>query len=138
MRDPIPAMPGEDKEATEVVEARRLGYPYLVYGDDQGRQHVLSLSDEWDKITIGRGAGVDVILAWDADVSQIHAQLERLADSWIVVDDGLSANGTYVNGEAVERRRRLHDGDELRCGATTILFQAPFEARDATRVLPPL
>ncbi len=129
-------MEAPDGEATEVVEAKRLGNPYLVYADGQGRQQVMSLLDDWGRITVGRGMSADVILAWDAGVSRLHAQLERLADSWVVVDDGLSANGTYVNGELVERRRRLFDGDELRFGATTVLFQAPFEAPDATAVEP--
>ena len=129
-------MSDPDQEAPELVAARRLGFPYLVYEDGQGRQQVLSLPDEWQRITVGRAAGADVILAWDDGVSGLHAQLERLADSWVVIDDGLSANGTFVNGELVERRRRLHDGDELRFGETTILFHAPLEARDVTRIQP--
>lgn len=97
---------------------------------------MLSLSDEWQRLTIGRGMSADVILAWDEGVSRLHAELQRLADSWVVVDDGLSANGTYVNGELVERRRRLHDGDELRFGSTAIRFEAPLETPDATVVEP--
>lgn len=130
-------MPIPDPDAAEVVEARRLGNPFLVYGDGKGGQQVLSLSDDWDRITIGRGMGADVILGWDDGVSQLHAQLERLADSWIVVDDGLSANGTFVNGVLVERRQRLHDGDELLFGETTVYFQAPLEFRDETRIVRP-
>ena len=132
--DSIARVSTPDHDATEVVEARRLGTPYLIYPDGQGRQQVLSLRDDWDRITVGRGMSADVVIAWDEAVSRLHAQLERLADDWVVVDDGLSANGTYVNGELVERRRRLHDGDELRCGGTTVLFTAPFEAPDKTIV----
>ena len=122
------------EENTEVVAARRLGCPYLVYADGSDRQRVISLLDDWDSITVGRGMGVDLVLAWDEGVSRLHCQLERLADSWVIVDDGLSANGTFVNGELVERRRRLTDGDELRFGGTTVRFHAPFEAPDATAV----
>jgi pSer/pThr/pTyr-binding forkhead associated (FHA) protein len=128
-------MEAPENESPELADARRLGYPYLVYPDAQGRQHVLSLSDDWNRITIGRAAGADVILAWDENVSKVHAEVERLADAWLVVDDGLSRNGTFVNGERVERRRRLADGDELRVGDTTIRFYAPLEARDETRVV---
>jgi pSer/pThr/pTyr-binding forkhead associated (FHA) protein len=128
-------MKGPVEETTEVVEARRLGCPYLVYADGSGRQRVISLRDDWDSITIGRGMGVDLVLAWDENVSRLHCQLERLADSWVVVDDGLSSNGTYVNGELVERRRRLSDGDELRFGGTTVLYLAPFEAPDKTEII---
>ena len=44
---------------------------------------------------------------------------------WIVVDDGLSSNGTYVNGERVNGRRRLRDGDRLVFGETPVQFRAP-------------
>jgi pSer/pThr/pTyr-binding forkhead associated (FHA) protein len=125
---------GRQEETPEVAEARRLGNPYLVYADGHGRQQVLSLLDDWSEITIGRGMGTDVILAWDEGVSRVHAQIERLADAWVVVDDGLSRNGTFVNGERVERRRRLTDGDELQIGATLIRFHAPMEAPDQTVV----
>jgi pSer/pThr/pTyr-binding forkhead associated (FHA) protein len=128
---------GRVEENTEVVEARRLGCPYLIYNDGSNRQRVMSLLDDWDSITIGRGMGVDLVLAWDENVSRLHCQLERLADSWVIVDDGLSSNGTYVNGELVERRRRLTDGDELRFGGTTVVYQAPFEAPDSTRIVEP-
>jgi pSer/pThr/pTyr-binding forkhead associated (FHA) protein len=50
-----------------------------------------------------------------------------------VIDDGLSRNGTFVNDRRVEGRRRLMDGDVLRCGATTLLFHSPFQADDQTR-----
>jgi pSer/pThr/pTyr-binding forkhead associated (FHA) protein len=66
--------------------------------------------------------GADVALTWDPDVSRVHAELARLADDWTVVDDGLSRNGTFINGERVEGRRRLFDGDILRCGETDLLI----------------
>jgi pSer/pThr/pTyr-binding forkhead associated (FHA) protein len=42
-----------------------------------------------------------------------------------VIDDGLSRNGTYVNGERIAGRRRLRDGDRLCFGETPVLFRAP-------------
>ena len=47
------------------------------------------------------------------------------AGEWTLVDDGLSRNGSFVNGERLQRRRRLADGDLLRFGDTSILFSAP-------------
>ena len=64
-------------------------------------------------MTVGRRAERDVALAWDTEVSRLHAQLEPVGGDWIVVDDGLSRNGTYVNGERVNGRRRLRDGDRI-------------------------
>ena len=121
------------EETPELAEARRRGDPYLIYADARDRQRVLSLPDTWDRVTIGRGMGTDVALTWDPDVSRVHAELARLADDWTVVDDGLSRNGTFVNGERVEGRRRLFDGDVLRCGGTDLRFHAPFQSAESTR-----
>ena len=51
------------------------------------------------KITIGRRPSNEVVLDWDSEISRVHAALERLGDAWTVVDDGLSRNGSYLNGD---------------------------------------
>ena len=122
-----------EDEAAELAEAERLGDPYLVYGDSGGRQRVLSLSGSWDRVSIGRALTADVVLSWDEDVSRIHAELQRLGDEWVLVDDGLSRNGSYIGGLRIEGRRALRDGDELRFGKTTVRFRAPFQVDDETR-----
>lgn len=43
---------------------------------------------------------------------------------WTIVDDNLSRNGTYVNGERVSGRRRLRGGDRVRIGRTLIAYNA--------------
>jgi pSer/pThr/pTyr-binding forkhead associated (FHA) protein len=121
----------------EIAEAERLGDPFLSWRDSHDRQQVLSLRDGWDRVTVGRGPSCDVGLPWDTNVSRVHAELVRIGDDWAVVDDGLSTNGTFVGGERIERRRRLHDGDQLRCGDTELRFRAPFEAADRTNVANP-
>ncbi|MFL5870662.1 MAG: FHA domain-containing protein [Solirubrobacterales bacterium] len=126
-------MEGHGEVSAAELQARRRGDPYLVYRDGHGREQVLSLPDTWDRITFGRGMAATVILAWDEDVSRTHAELHRIGDDWALVDDGLSRNGSFVNGERVSGRRRLRDGDELRLGDTRITFRAPFEASDRTR-----
>ena len=123
-------MPGGD----EIAAAERQGDPYLVYIDAHGGRRVISLLDSWTRITIGRGMATDVPLTWDPDASRVHAELVRLADAWVVVDDGLSRNGTFVNEERVTSRRRLLDGDQLRVGSTTLRFRAPFEHGEHTLV----
>ena len=126
-----------EEESPEFTEALRQGDPFLVWLDAHGRQQILSLRDGWDRVTIGRGPSSDVGLPWDADVSRVHAELVRVGDDWAIVDDGLSTNGTFVGGERVERRRRLHDRDQLRCGTTELLFRAPYEGVDRTNVANP-
>jgi pSer/pThr/pTyr-binding forkhead associated (FHA) protein len=78
-----------------------------------------------DQVSIGRRPTVDVVLDWDDQVSRVHARLERVEEEWTVVDDGLSRNGTFVNGERIHGRRRLSDGDTLRFGSTTMTFRSP-------------
>ena len=132
--------PQNDNERDRVQAVERLGMPYLLYRDRLGGLQTLSLEDTWEKITVGRGAGTDVALAWDTEVSRVHAELVRIGDDWVLVDDGLSSNGTFVNGDRIEGRRRLFDGDTLRFGETDVSFRAPLQAVDATVMLtdPPL
>lgn len=121
----------------QIIEAERLGDPFLVWNDAHERKQVLSLRDGWSRVTIGRGPSCDVGLPWDTEVSRVHAEIVRIGDDWAVVDDGLSTNGTFVGGERIERRRRLRDGDELRCGDTVIAFRAPYEGMDRTQIAHP-
>jgi pSer/pThr/pTyr-binding forkhead associated (FHA) protein len=100
---------------------------YLVYVDGGGTRQVYPLEESARRITIGRGSATDLWIAWDDEVSRVHAELEQIGDDWCVVDDGLSANGTFLNGERVERRRRLRDGDVLRLGATELTYRAELE-----------
>ena len=76
-------------------------------------------------MTVGRDKEADVALSWDNQVSRLHAELRCIAGQWTVVDDGLSSNGSFVNGERVAGRRRLVDGDALRFGRTQVMFRAP-------------
>jgi hypothetical protein len=55
----------------------------------------------------------------------VHAALERIGDDWTVVDDGLSHNGTHLNGSRVTSRQRLKDGDVLTIGGVALAFRAP-------------
>ena len=67
----------------------------------------------------------DVPLAWDEEVSRLHAELEHIKGEWALVDDGLSRNGSYLNGERIKGRHRLRDGDRLCFGRTVVLYRAP-------------
>ena len=112
-------------ELKEQIEAERLGRPFLVYRDGDGQQHLLVIEDGIESLWVGRSASADLNLDWDAEVSSLHAQLEVVGLECTLVDDGLSRNGSYVNGERVGGRRRLRDGDTLRFGRTGVLYRAP-------------
>jgi DNA-binding NarL/FixJ family response regulator len=115
------------------LDAQRRGEPFLVYRDGGGAQVILTLTGP---VTVGRRAERDVALPWDTEVSRLHAQLEPVGPDWIVVDDGLSRNGTFVNGARVNGRRRLKDGDRIVFGETPVTFQAPADAEaDSTAAI---
>jgi hypothetical protein len=120
--DPHASSPVELKERLAV---ERRGVPFLLFRDDRGRQAILELDAASGHVTVGRRPENDVALPWDAEVSRVHAQLEPVGSDWALIDDGLSRNGTYVNGDRVAGRRRLRDGDRLCFGETPVLFCAP-------------
>jgi pSer/pThr/pTyr-binding forkhead associated (FHA) protein len=122
---PMDAHAASPNELRERIAAERRGLPFLVYRTDGGEQVLVDLGDATDRVTIGRRATNDVPLAWDARVSRLHAALERVGDAWVVLDDGLSHNGTWVNGERLAGRRRLDDGDTISVGVTVVVFRAP-------------
>jgi pSer/pThr/pTyr-binding forkhead associated (FHA) protein len=122
-------MSGSVADGAERRAAAQGGGSFLVYRDGTGRQRIVVLDGR--TVTVGRDPGLDVALTWDAEVSRLHAHIERLGSRWVVVDDGLSRNGTWVNGQRVSGRQRLEDGDTVRCGSTLVTFSSPPPTDDA-------
>jgi pSer/pThr/pTyr-binding forkhead associated (FHA) protein len=114
-------------ELKERIEAERRGAPFLVYRDAAGGQVLVELEARRTRYTVGRRADSDLALDWDREVSRLHAQLESVGQEWMLVDDGLSRNGSFVNGQRVTGRQRLQDGDRLCFGATRVLYRAPMQ-----------
>ena len=112
-------------ELQERLALERRGEPFLVFLDDEGRQHLVALVPERERLSVGRRSENDVVLAWDSEVSRLHAELERVGGEWTLSDDGLSRNGSFVNGVRVAGRHRLRDSDELLFGETLVVFRAP-------------
>jgi len=121
----LPLHRASPSELKARLEAERVGVPFLLYTDGAGEQRIVSLAPDRLRVVIGRSSRADVCLAWDSDVSRAHAELEQLGGIWTIADDGLSRNGTFVNGERIRGRRRLSERDALRIGATTIVFREP-------------
>ena len=116
------------RELKDQIEAERRGTPFLLYKAADGNQQILALGEDAARITVGRGSATDLWLDWDTEVSRVHAELERIGDDWTIADDGLSRNGTFVNGERISGRKRLRDRDVLRFGGTTVTYRAPLTA----------
>jgi FHA domain len=117
-------------EMTELLAAMRRGQTFLTWRDGERAQQLLVLGR--DRVTVGREDRSDVPLLWDPEASRLHALLEYLGGSWTVVDDGMSRNGTFVNGARVRSRHRLNDGDVIRFGSTDVLFRDPSSATRET------
>lgn len=87
-----------------------------------------------DRASIGTAPANDVVVTGDRTISRLHAVLERFPGGWCVRDLG-SRNGTFVNGVRVLSDQALRAGDEIRVGATRIVFRAEeAEAGLATEV----
>ena len=104
-----------------LVEAERSGLPFLHWRTEAGTQDILRLDQDRWRVTVGRKSECDIALTWDPEVSRTHALIERVGGHWMVVDDGLSTNGSFVNESPVAVRQRLHDHDRLRFGNTVLM-----------------
>jgi predicted component of type VI protein secretion system len=114
------------------LHAERRGTLFLLLRDPGDGQQLVELAGAGPRVTVGRNAANHVALPWDPEVSRVHAALECAGDEWTVVDEG-SRNGSYVNGERLQGRRRLRDGDVLTVGRTPVVYVAPGDREaDAT------
>lgn len=110
------------------IEAEREGRPFLVHRDGAGDQVIVVLDPAQGSVTVGRSGSAAVALTHDPEVSRLHGALEPIGEDWTITDEGLSRNGSFVNGERVTGRRRLREGDSLRFGNTTVTFRDPRSA----------
>ncbi|WP_341958177.1 FHA domain-containing protein [Microbacterium sp. LWH13-1.2] len=74
-----------------------------------------------DVTTVGRHPEADIFFD-DVTVSRRHAEVTRTGSTFEIIDQR-SLNGTYVNGERVDRSA-LVDGTELRVGKFRLNFFA--------------
>lgn len=118
-------------ELAALIIAESENEPFLAYRDAGGDLRFVPLAGR-DRLTVGRADGNDIVLGWDPQVSRAHARLECAAGVWMLVDDGMSRNGCYVDGTRVQGRARLADGSMLRFGGTSLLFRAPGRGIETT------
>lgn len=104
--------------------AQRRQRPFLLLHDGGGRAQVIVLDATRSRLSIGRRTANDICLGWDTEVSRIHAHLEHADEAWSLVDDGISRNGSFVDGEQVHGRHRLQDAQVIRLGGTVLLYRS--------------
>jgi hypothetical protein len=73
------------------------------------------------KTKIGRSNHCKIIVN-DSTISEEHV-LMLCKDEKIILQDELSANGTFVNGKRIEERVLLNDGDEVKLGSVTFIIK---------------
>jgi pSer/pThr/pTyr-binding forkhead associated (FHA) protein len=107
-----------------VLAAERAGEPFLAFRDEEGCLGLFVLGREPSTRTVGRRSEMDLSIPWDRQVSGLHAELLCLGGEWTIADDGLSTNGTYLDGQRISGRHRLRDGDRIRVGGAILAYNA--------------
>ena len=122
--DPLARHSLSAPELKRLLATERSGEAFLAFRDGQGQLSLRPAGVVEARVTLGRRAEMDLSLPWDSEVSGLHAELHRVGPEWTIVDDGLSTNGTYVNGQRISGRQRLRDGDRIRIGRTVLVYRA--------------
>jgi len=126
---------GVDTTPTELqllLRATRKGEPFVFFRDGERVLRLVELSGE--QMVIGRAPGSELEIAWDPRVSGVHAHLEQRGRQWVIEDDGLSRNGTFVNGERLRGQRTLRDADLIQVGDTVIALRDPLPGEVAATI----
>jgi serine phosphatase RsbU (regulator of sigma subunit) len=85
-------------------------------------------------VTIGRASDCTIPIK-DRYLSRRHAEIVLANGEWTLKDCG-SANGTYLNGNRVERDYPLKNGDRIRLGDTEIVFISSEHTTDRMLAVP--
>ncbi|MFE3446890.1 FHA domain-containing protein [Nocardia sp. NPDC059180] len=109
--------------AGEVAWPLRVIRPTLCHQIAPGMWRGFPLKRHASSVTVGRSETADISVSADSTVSRLHAIIEWVCDCWVVVDNGLSKNGTFVNGERVCGCRRLNTGDVIRMGQSIFVLR---------------
>lgn len=122
--DPLAPHSHSPGDLKQLLAVERTGKPFLAFRDPSGRLVLFAPGRGGQTRTLGRRPEMDLSIAWDSEVSGLHAELQGLGSEWTIVDDGLSTNGTFVNGQRISGRQRLHDGDRIRIGQTVLVYRS--------------
>ncbi len=102
-----------------------------VKGDEQGKVWGIYLPDgkllsNLDKaaITIGKKKEEADVVLEDSSISRIHARIIKEGE-YYYLEDLNSTNGTFKNGLRLQpyEKRRLEEGDDIRCGKVLFVFK---------------
>jgi phosphoserine phosphatase RsbU/P len=90
---------------------------FLIYEQD-GETIRVALAGE---MSIGRVAPSEIVIP-NPEISRLHCRI-RLQGDWALLSDLGSTNGTYVDGQRLERPARLQDGSRLNLGSFLLRYE---------------
>ena len=122
--DPLAPHSLSASELKMLLAAERSGQAFFAVRDQAGLLRLFDAPTADGTKTIGRREETDLSIPWDGQVSGVHAVLQYAGGELAIVDDGLSTNGTFVNGKRIAGRQRLRDGDRVRVGRTVLVYRA--------------
>jgi hypothetical protein len=122
--DPVAPHSLSPHELKELLAAERAGEPFLAFRNQDGCLGLFLLGSVSGTVTVGRRGETDLSLPWDGEISGVHAELQCMGGEWTILDDGLSTNGSFLNGERISGRQRLRDSDRVRMGRTVLAYNA--------------
>ncbi len=93
--------------------------PYLAFNLNNGNEFVFDILEE--RLSIGRDTRNDIVID-NTYISGFHAEFIRHADGVYELLDLKSSNGTFVNGQRIERSR-VKGGDKIRFGQLDSRFR---------------
>jgi pSer/pThr/pTyr-binding forkhead associated (FHA) protein len=94
------------------------------------------LSQPQNTWIIGRDSRQVTLPIADKRLSRCHAAIRYVDDQGFYLTDLNSSNGSYVNGEKVQRSLLLKDGDRVRLGSLTLVFLAGSESQSIADLSP--
>jgi adenylate cyclase len=94
---------------------------------EQGRDELQVIDMRADEVWLGRGPECTLRVD-DSQVSRRHAVIRRSQDRYLI-EDLLSANGTYLNEQRVRGCQPLSPDDVVRCGG--VVLRLVFDERPA-------
>lgn len=105
---------GPPGQSPRVASGAERACVVVLAGDRMGESFPLNDG----RTSIGRGLHADVRVN-DEGISRAHAMIERVDNTYVLSDAG-STNGTFANGQRVERQV-LKEGDKIQIGASSVL-----------------
>jgi pSer/pThr/pTyr-binding forkhead associated (FHA) protein len=111
-------------ELKAIQEMQRSGRAFVTWRGHASGLNLRALDPAASRTTIGRSAASAIALTDDAATSSLHAEIMRIDEEWLIVDDGLSTNGTFVAGRRIQGRTRLRNQDRILVGGTVLVFHS--------------